>query len=442
MGRRPKKEKKITKIPKEKIQSYQLLRGMKDILPSEQKYWSWIKNLGEKFAQEYGFKKIDLPLLEELGLFVRSIGKETDIVQKELFSFIDQGGEKVCIRPEFTAGIARAYIEHGMFNLSQPVKLYTAGALFRHERPQSGRHRQFHQLNFEVLGEAQPVIDAQLILLVYSFFKELGIETKIEINSLGCLDCRENYQGALISHLRSKKKQLCENCKKRLTRNPLRIFDCKELKCQSVKENSPQIVDWLCEECKAHFMRVLEYLDELEVLYEPNSYLVRGLDYYTRTVFEVFAKNSIGKSSQDALAAGGRYDNLIEILGGRPTPAIGLALGIERTILKIKETNIEVPETPLPKIFLAQLGEKARIKALLLFEILRREGITVAENFSKGSLRVQLDIANKLGVKLTLILGQKEVSDGTILIRDMESGIQEEIACNKVIKEIKKKLYS
>lgn len=440
MGRRPKQDKKAPKIPKEKFKTFQLLRGMKDILPSEQKYWNQIRALGEKIAFEYDFKRIDTPILEELGLFVRSIGKETDIVQKELFSFVDQGGDQIGLRPEFTAGIARAYIEHGMFNLPQPVKLYTIGSIFRHERPQSGRARQFHQLNFEVLGDDHPVIDAQLILLTHSFFKELGLETKVEINSIGCLECRKNYRDNLVSFLRSKRSQLCENCKKRVSRNPLRVFDCKEPKCQSIKEAAPQIVDWLCDVCKNHFMRVLEYLDELEVPYEPNPYLVRGLDYYTRTVFEVFAKDSINKSAQESIAAGGRYDNLIEFLGGRPTSAFGMAIGIERTILKIKEAKIEPAEAPAPQIFLAQLGEKAKIKALSLFEALRREGVLVAENLSKGSLRLQLDIANKLGVKLTLILGQKEVSDGTILIRDMESGIQEEVDYNKVIKEIKKKI--
>ncbi|MFH0819946.1 MAG: histidine--tRNA ligase [bacterium] len=440
MGRRPKQEKKAPKLQKEKIKTFQLLRGMKDILPSEQKYWHQIRILGEKIAYDYGFKRIDSPILEELGLFIRSIGKETDIVQKELFSFIDQGGDKIGLRPEFTAGLARAYIEHGMFNLPQPVKLYTNGPVFRHERPQSGRARQFHQLNFEVLGDDQPVIDAQLILLAYSFFKELGLETKVEINSIGCPECRENYRETLVSYLRSKRSQLCETCKKRISHNPLRVFDCKEQKCQSVKEEAPQIIDWLCDDCKNHFMRVLEYLDELEVLYEPNPYLVRGLDYYTRTVFEVFTKNSINKSAQESIAAGGRYDNLIEFLGGRPTPASGMAIGIERSILKMKEAKVEPAEVPAPQIFLAQLGEKAKIKALSLFEALRREGIPVTENLSKSSLRAQLDIANKLGVKLTLILGQKEVSDGMILIRDMESGIQEEVDYNKVIKEIKKKI--
>ncbi len=417
----------------------QLLRGFKDILPAEQKYWSFIRDKAEKIAQVYGFEKIDLPILEETALFIRSVGKETDIVEKEIFSFVDRGGENVSLRPEATASISRAYIGHGMLNLPQPVKLFYEGPMFRYDRPQSGRYRQFNQIGFEALGDLNPVLDAQLIIISYNIFKELGLDVNIQINSIGCPTCRKEYKVQLVNYYKSQKNDLCEDCKSRLSKNPLRLLDCKEEKCQAIAEDAPQIVDWLCDECKNHFVKVLEFLDELEINYNLNPHLVRGLDYYTKTVFEIWPESS-EKKAQNALGGGGRYDNLTELLGGRPTPAVGVALGLERTILKIKELGIEVPEQEKPDIFLAQLGEAAKRKALSLYEDLRKEGFNIAESFAKDGLKNQLDIANKLGAKYTLILGQKELSEETILLREMEGGMQETINYNKIIKELKKRL--
>ncbi|MFA5021708.1 MAG: histidine--tRNA ligase [Patescibacteria group bacterium] len=434
-----KKIKKVGKIPAAQKTS-QLLRGFKDILPAEQNYWHFIRQAAESFAFGYGFDRIDSPILEEANLFVRSIGKQTDIVEKEMFSFADQSDGLVVLRPEATASIARAYINHGMANLPQPVKLFYWGPMFRRERPQSGRQRQFHQFGFEILGDDNPVIDAQIIVVVNNFFNQIGLDQiSIQVNSIGCPQCRKTYIQELTTYYKSKRKLLCEDCKKRLVKNPLRLLDCKNPTCQIAKADAPQIIDWLDEDCKNHFMKLVNYLDELNVSYKLNPYLVRGLDYYTRTVFEVWPKE-VKEGAQSALCGGGRYDGLVELLGGRPTPAVGVAVGIERIISQLRQKEVKIPNDDQPEVFLAQIGDQAKIKALILFEQLRKENIKVAESFSKDSLKSQLEISNKLKVKYALILGQKEVMDGTILIRDMESGVQEIIDFNKTVNEIKKKL--
>jgi len=420
------------------IKTPQLVRGMKDILPVDQKYWYFIRDQLRSFADDYSYKRIDTPILENTILFTHAIGKQTDVVEKEMFSFVDKGGDKIVLRPEGTAPVARAYIGHGMLNLPQPVKLYYIGPMFRHERPQAGRQRQFYQVGFEIIGDAAPAIDAEAILIATNFFREIGIDVNVQVNNIGCLSCREGFKRALLEYYKNKKAALCGDCKKRLMRNPLRVLDCKNPKCAKLKENAPQTVDHLCDDCRDHFFRTLEYLDEIEIPYNLNSFLVRGLDYYNRTVFEIWEKDD--ETGQNALGGGGRYDYLIEMLGGRETPACGFAIGIERAISTIKAKKIEIPEKPKPDVFLAQLGELARKRAMLFFEELRKSGLRVMANFSKASLKSQLELANKLGAKYVLILGQREVVDGTILMRDMESGIQEVVNFKKVIQEVKKKL--
>ena len=430
-----------------------LLRGMKDILPEDQPYWDFIRQRVGAIAQAYSFGRIDTPILEENSLFVRSVGKETDIVEKEMYSFADKGGDMIALRPEGTAPIVRAYIEHGMLNKPQPVKLYYFGPFFRYDRPQAGRYRQLYQFGFEILGDSHPVIDAQIMMLSYNFYHEIGLPVSLQVNSLGCPQCQEDYKRDLLNYYRSRRNSLCENCKKRYQKNPFRLLDCKEKDCQLLAQDAPQTVDHLCEECNSHFVQVLEHLDEVEIPYVLNSRLVRGLDYYSRTVFEIWplaaetagsdnqANYSVEKpSSQNALGGGGRYDHLVKLLGGRPTPAIGYAGGVERLVLEIKKHDIKVGKPSLPDIFVAQLGEAARKKSLRLFEILRQAGFKVAESFSKDGIKPQMEMAHKLQAKFSIILGQKEILDGTIIIRDMESGIQETVDYNKIIPEIRKRL--
>lgn len=441
-----KKEKEIKPLAeiscvsvKKPVNTPQLLRGMKDILPSEEEYWWKLLESSRSLAKAYGFSRIETSILEEANLFIRSVGKETDIVEKEMYVFEDLDGSRVALRPEMTASIMRAYLNHGMWNQSQPVKLWYFGPAFRHERPQSGRYRQFHQVGFEILGDAAPIVDAETILIAYNFYKELGVNAVAQLNSLGCPSCREAYRNELVNYYRGHRSQICETCKKRMQRNPLRLLDCKEEMCQPIKKDAPQILDHLCDDCRKHFMSVLEYLDELNVPYLLNHTLVRGLDYYTRTVFEIYAVAEEG-AGQSALGGGGRYDLLCESLGGRPTPACGFSHGLERAVNKLKELGLHTPEKRKADVFVAQLGDQARRKALSLFESFRKSGLRVAEELSRNGLRPQLEAADKLGARYALIVGQKEVQDGTAIIRDMESGVQETVDFNKAVSEIQKKM--
>jgi len=416
-----------------------LVRGMRDILPEDQPLWERLRNQARDLAHAYCFDRIDTPLLEETALFIRGVGKQTDIVEKELYSFETSGGEAVSLRPESTAAVVRAYIQHGMFNQPQPVKLWNIGSMFRHDRPQHGRYRQFQQFSCEVLGESDSVIDAQLILIGYLFAKELGIETSVHINSIGTPESRGNYKNVLVAYFRSKRNKLSDEDKRRLVKNPLRLLDSKDPALQELKAEAPQIVDWLDEESKAHFMHVLEYLDELNVPYQLNPYLVRGLDYYTKTVFEYYATTGEQDLAQSALGGGGRYDGLAELLGGRPTPAAGFSMGLDRIFMLLKAAAGEVPPRE-HEVFVAQLGEQGRKKALVIFEELRQAKIFAGEAFSKNALKVQMELANRQKAKFAIIIGQKEVIDGTAIIRDMDAGTQEIVDARKVVQAVRKQL--
>lgn len=424
--------------------AYNVLRGMHDLLPKDEKYWRAFYKAAQNLADYFQFSRMETPLLEEAGLFVRSVGKGTDIVDKEMYIFEDRDGTKVALRPEGTAGIMRAYIGNGMWNLSQPVKVWYTESMFRHERPQAGRYREHHQIGFETIGAKDPALDAELILIAYSFYKDLGVPVEVHINSLGTPEERERYVNELVSYYRSKRSYLCENCRTRLTKNPLRLLDCKEPGCQPVKEGAPQLIDWLQEESKDFFMKVLEYLDELEIPYVLTPTLVRGLDYYTHTVFELVP--TFGEpGSQSSVGAGGRYDLLIEDLGGRPTPSSGFGIGVERAVSALKQYN-ELMKTPAPvveekyDIYFAQLGGDAKRRALKIINELRGTGIHLAFNLFKSSLKAQLELANSLKVAYVVILGQKEVQDKTVIIRDMESGVQEIVDQKKLDVILKKKL--
>ncbi len=429
----------VVALPKGKRPT-ELLRGFRDILPDEQPYWEMLRDLGRHVAEAYSFERIDLPVVEKEELFVRTIGKQTDIIEKEIYAFEDRGGDRCVLRPEATASVVRAYVNHGMLNLPQPVKLYYFAPNFRYDRPQAGRYRQHHQIGFEVIGSGEAVMDAQLMVMAYHLFKSVSVDVVMHVNSIGTPESRQEYKVELVSYYRSKRNQICEDCKRRLLKNPLRLLDCRAEECQSVKAEAPQMLDWLDEDSKNHFMKVLEFLDAAEVPYTLDAYLVRGLDYYTRTVFEIWSASDEGERTQNALGGGGRYDGLVELLGGREgTPGCGLAIGMERVVLAMKELKVE-PPMKKPQIFFAQLGDAARRQGLKLFEEFRASGLEIREAFGRSALKAQLEQANKLAVPYTLILGQKEVLDGTIILRDMESGAQEIADVSKIVSIMKRKL--
>lgn len=424
------------------------LRGMRDILPREGGFWKDMYHKAESIVDAYCYEYIETPKMEDAALFIRSIGRGTDVVEKEMYVFEDAEGGKICLRPEATASVVRAYIAHGMQTYPQPVKLWYYGPMFRHDRPQAGRYREFHQFGCENFGVHDPVVDAELILVAFNFLRDLGIDCLVHINSIGTTDDRKDYIIELSGYLRAKRGYFCDDCKKRVGRNPLRVLDCKNEQCQSIIEEAPQIIDWLSIASKNYFMKVLEYLDEAKIPYELKQTLVRGLDYYTETVFELYEENHVdAETRQSALGGGGRYDLLVAQMGGQPTPGCGFAIGLERVaaiLRNISEKKAEKTEEKqkLDKsvIFFAQLGEQARQKALRMVEDLRRAGILMHHNLGKSSLKAQLEQANKLHAAYALILGQKEVQDGTIIIRDMESGIQEIVDQKKMKAAIEKKM--
>lgn len=427
-------------MPKAKSKQFQAPKGTRDILPEEQKYWNKIRQLVQKLSQAYGFERIDTPIIEETDLFIRGTGQTTDIVEKQMYNLRTKGGDALSLRPDGTPGVIRAYLENGLVSRPHPVKLYYFGQFFRYEQPQAGRYRQFHHWGLEIIGDKDPVLDAQIIHLFFIFLKDLGLKKlNIQINSIGCPQCRPVYRRLLLDYYRNKQNRLCADCRRRLKQNPLRLLDCQQAKCQSWIEGAPQTLDHLCSDCHNHFKAVLEFLDELGLPYFLNPHLVRGLDYYTKTVFEIWPEE-LKDQRQTALAAGGRYDNLVELLGGRPTPAVGGAAGIERVVALMKNQGVKIATTLPHRVFLVQLGDLAKKKSLKLLEELHKAGLGVAGSLSRDSIKAQLKIADKLGVKFSLILGQKEALDETIILRDMTTGVQEIIRSDRIIKELKKRL--
>jgi histidyl-tRNA synthetase len=419
---------------------FQTPTGMHDLFEEDLEYFEKIEKVCKSIADFYGFERIETPILEEAQLFERGVGLSTDIVEKEMYTLRTKGGDRLALRPEGTASIIRAYIQHGFQSLPKPVKLWYLGPFFRYERPQAGRYRQFYQFGFESIGAKSSVIDAEIILIFYNILKTLGFQNLVvEVNSIGDSQCRPYFKKVLVNYLRQRQTSLCADCKRRLKKNPLRVLDCKEEKCQRIIRNAPQIVDHLCKECHDHFKSLLEFLDNLELPYSLNPYLVRGLDYYTKTVFEIFENTEEGKA-QGALPAGGRYDDLVKLLGGKETPACGGACGMERIVNLMKSKAKPSLKARVPEIFLAQVGELAKRRSLKLFEEFREAKIRVAEAFHKDSLSAQLKLADKLGVKYVLILGQKEALEGKIIIREMKTGKQKIVPIEKVVREMKKKV--
>lgn len=423
-------------------------RGMVDILPDEQQYWNVIADTAQRVSGSFNLRQITTPMVEAGLLFTRGIGESTDIVEKEMYFLRDKGSDgKLALRPEFTAGIVRAFLEHGMASWPQPVRLWTLGPLFRHDRPQAGRYRQLSQFNVEVIGEKHPIIDAQVIHLAYEFFRTLQLDAfRIEINSIGCLNanCRPAYVAALKSHAQEHVRKLCADCRRRMKTNPLRLLDCKEEKCQMVANTAPKIIERLCDDCSTHYRSVLRYLEELSIPVKENPRLVRGFDYYTRTTFEFISTLPATEAvSGLSICGGGRYDGLVQLLGGPPTPAIGFGAGMERTVLQMRAEGVEVRTAAAPDVFLAHLGELGQRKCLGLFDELRRAGFRVAEAFHKEGIKAQLRVADRLKVPWALILGQKEALDNSIILRNMESGMQEILDLNPdvLLPALKKRLH-
>lgn len=403
----------------------QALKGFKDILPDEVGVWQHIEATARDIFHRFGFTEIRVPILEKTELFARSIGEATDIVEKEMYSFADRNGDSVTMRPEGTASVLRAFIEHGLQAKLPVQRLYTMGPMFRHERPQKGRLRQFHQMSVEVLGLDHPRLDAELIAMAWLILEELGLTTSLQINSLGCPACRPAYKEALVNFLATRKEHICEDCKRRSLTNPLRVLDCKSSHCQEQYVSAPAILDHLCQGCAEHFSKTKESLDLLAVPYAVNPFMVRGLDYYTRTTFELIT-DALG--AQSAVGAGGRYDGLVEQLGGaKNMPGIGFAMGMERLVLLLGQQNAEACPETTTDLFVAALGEEATIKAFPLVHLLRRKGMQVAMDLEGKSLKSQMKQADRAKARFALILGEEELAKGQAVLRDMTSKEQRQV---------------
>ncbi len=407
---------------------YSAPRGTKDTLPEESALWHHIEALFRKVAETFGYKEIRTPTFEEAGLFTRSIGEDTDIVNKEMYIFQDRGGRTLALRPEGTASVVRAYIEHGLY-VTQPFsKFYYIASLFRYERPQAGRFREHHQMGVEAVGSKSPYLDAEVIYLAYHFLDLVGIKEKeLYLNSVGCPICRPSYIEKLREFLLPRKQELCEDCRRRLEVNPLRVLDCKKESCKAVTEEAPPIYTFLCDDCASHFAKLKELLGELGVSFELAPNLVRGLDYYTKTAFEIVSRKL---GAQNSVCGGGRYDGLVEQLGGPPTPAVGMGIGLERILLSLGE---DVPQIGQGlDVFLAFQEERLRDRAFILLRELRGKGIKADMDYQGKSLKSQLRQANRLQARHTLILK----SDGSAVLRDMREGSQREISLEEAIKEL------
>ncbi len=401
------------------------IKGTQDVLPSESYKWQYLESAIMEQAKNYGFKEIRVPVFEHTELFQRGVGDTTDVVQKEMYTFLDKGERSITLRPEGTAGVVRSYLEHGLFNEPAPQKLCYTISCYRYEKPQAGRLREFHQFGCECLGTASPAADAEIIALVNDIFTFLGLKNYgVEINSIGCPVCRENYHKALKEYFESKKADLCGTCLDRLDRNPMRILDCKSPVCSEIAKNAPKVTDYLCEECESHFKSVQSYLDAMGIKYEVNPSIVRGLDYYTKTVFE-FVSTEIG--AQGTICGGGRYDGLVSEVGGPNTPALGFAMGLERLMLLLKAQNVPFPEDKKCDLYIASMGEKANIKAAQLASDLRSEGFTVIYDVVGRSVKAQMKYANKIAAMYTVVLGESELEEGKAKLKNMESGEETEI---------------
>jgi histidyl-tRNA synthetase len=400
----------------ETVLKIKALKGFKDIVPGEVELWQYLEKVSREIFARFHFNEIRLPILEETELFARSIGEATDIVEKEMYTFVDK---KITMRPEATASLLRAYIEHGLYVQKPVQRLFTIGPMFRHERPQKGRLRQFHQMDIEVLGSDNPLVDAELMAMGTMLFDELGIKVSLELNSLGCSGCRPDYRAKLLSYIEDRHDTLCSDCKRRSTTNPLRVLDCKVPSCREQILDAPSLLDHLCGECKEHFDNVLAGLQQLGVEYRLNKFMVRGLDYYCRTTFE-FITSDLG--SQAAVAAGGRYDGLIENLGGpKNSPGIGFAMGMERLVLLLQQQEKSLVEDDTVDLFIAGIGAEGSKTGFALAHQIRAKKLSVAMDYEGRSLKSQMKQANKAGARYVLIIGDDEMLSGKGVLRNMQN---------------------
>ncbi|MBU0730921.1 MAG: histidine--tRNA ligase [Proteobacteria bacterium] len=402
----------------------QALKGFKDILPGESESWQWLEAKARNIFQRFGFSEIKVPILEKTELFARSIGEATDIVEKEMYTLIDRNGESITMRPEGTAPVLRAFIENALHTRQPVQRLFTIGPMFRHENPQKGRLRQFHQMSVEVIGTHNPKLDAEVMAMAWTLLDECGLTASLEINSLGCKACRPAYRQALTAFLAGIKDTLCEDCKRRTDTNPLRVLDCKNPECRNKLGNAPSILDNLCSPCNDHFVAVKNGMEILNVPFTVNSFMVRGLDYYTRTTFELVT-DQLG--AQSAVGAGGRYDGLVEQLGGPDLPGFGFGIGMERVLLLMEQKNI-LPPAQEADLFIAALGDNALEKAYALLQVLRVKGLKASMDIEGRSLKSQMKQANRVNARFTLILGEDELAKGQGVLRDMSTKEQQEIS--------------
>ena len=409
---------------------YKAPRGTVDILPADQDYWAHVQQRAADVCRLYGYQRLDTPIFEDYGLFARSDAGGTDLVEKEMYVFEDRSGQKLTLRAENTAPVCRAYLEHGMSNLPQPVRLYYIGPTFRYERPQAGRYRQHHQFGCEALGDASASLDVEVIELALGFLSSLGLrQLSVLLNSIGCRECQPQYVEVLRRHYQGLAAGVCDDCRVRMVRNPLRLLDCKEPACKLIADEAPRISDYLCPACQEHFQEVQAQLNLLGIPFTLNHKLVRGLDYYTRTVFEILPQREGGQS---AIVGGGRYDGLIEQIGGRPTPGVGFATGIERIILNLREQGLQAPPLAAPVVYLAHIGEAAHRAAVTLAATLRGQHIGVLASTGGKSLKAQLRQANSIGVCYTIILGDDEVQRGEAVVRDMAANSQATVSLDSL----------
>ena len=410
---------------------YRAPRGTSDQLPQDQKYRKYVEDTAALVCRTFGFERIDTPVFEATGLFVRTVGEETDVVQKEMYTFEDRGGDSLTLRPEGTAPVCRAYIEHGMSNLPQPVRLYYCCPIFRYERPQAGRFRQHNQFGIEVIGDANPLVDLEVIQLGWTFTRNLGLTNlTLSINSIGDKECRPAYLNKLKEYYLAHLDQLCDDCHARFDNNPLRLLDCKQACCQPFIEDAPSSTENLCPSCQQHWDTLRGYLKQLGIPYKENHRLVRGLDYYTRTVFEIQPPE---EGSQSTVLGGGRYDGLIEQLGGPATPGVGFGSGIERLVANLKRQGFVIPDRSCRPVVIMALGEEAQSKGVEIAAALREAGISVLIASSSRSLRAQMRYASSMNARFTVIIGEDELAKNKLGVKDMDYGVQQEVPMPEIV---------